>query len=247
MAGSTLATYAVACELGLTFNPSNVVEYFCLRPASIANHETHYLIPTVPHIANMVQLEEVRRCNSALVENHPLVAVFVGGTSGIGEQAIRALAAAHSDKGKGLRLYMVGRNAEVAKNIISDCTRDCPDGIFRFVQVTDIALLKNVDKACAEIKKTEEDENSGTARVDLLVMSQALLNFAPRTGTSLALSRYNHSRLTMFSREIRNTRRSGYRYVTPLLLTYALHRTAPPTPSRIFTSCSHNLDLRRWT
>jgi hypothetical protein len=32
-----------SCELGLTFNPSNVVEYFYLRPASIANHETHIL------------------------------------------------------------------------------------------------------------------------------------------------------------------------------------------------------------
>ena len=133
----------------------------------------------------MVHLDVVRAANSALVKSQPLVAVFVGGTSGIGEQTIYALAATHAEKGKGLRLYIVGRNAAAAQKIISECTRLCPGGSFRFVQAKDLALLEDVDRICAEIIRIEEDENAngGTARVDLLVMSQALVNFQPRTGT----------------------------------------------------------------
>jgi NAD(P)-dependent dehydrogenase (short-subunit alcohol dehydrogenase family) len=132
----------------------------------------------------MVQIDVVRSCNSTLVKTQPLVAVFVGGTSGIGELTIRALAATHSNQGKGLRLYIVGRNADAAQKTISECTRVCPGGNFRFVQAEDLALLEDVDKVCAEIIRIEEDENAngGTARVDLLVMTQALLNFQPRRG-----------------------------------------------------------------
>ena len=134
----------------------------------------------------MVQIDVVRSCNSSLVKTQPLVAVFVGGTGGIGEFTIRALAATHADQGKGLRLYIVGRNADAAKKISSDCAQICPGGQFRFVQAQDLALLTDVDRVCAEIIQSEENEgaNSGNARVDLLVMSQAFTLFQPRKGTS---------------------------------------------------------------
>jgi NAD(P)-dependent dehydrogenase (short-subunit alcohol dehydrogenase family) len=143
----------------------------------------------VPFFTVIVQIDVVRSCNSTLIKTQPLVAVFVGGTSGIGEYTIRALAAAHSDQGKGLRLYIVGRNADAARATISDCVRVCPGGQFRFVQAEDLALLKDVDRVCAEIIRIEEDENvkGGTARVDLLVMSQAYLSFEPRRGISSSL------------------------------------------------------------
>ncbi|MCJ1284588.1 hypothetical protein MMC26_003921 [Xylographa opegraphella] len=134
----------------------------------------------------MVQIDRVRSCNSTLVKTQPLVAVFVGGTSGIGENTIRALAAAHSDQGKGLRLYIVGRNAEAAKKIIAECVHVCPRGQFRFVQAGDLALLKDVDHVCSDITRMEEEENAkgGHGRVDLLVMSHHYfpLLFQPRTG-----------------------------------------------------------------
>ncbi len=136
----------------------------------------------------MVQLDVVRSCNSTLIKTQPLVAIFVGGTSGIGEHTIRALAVTHSDKGKGLRLYIVGRNADAAKKIISDCVRVCPGGQFQFVQAGDLALLRDVDHVCAEIIRIEEHENANGARVDLLVMSQAFFNpFEPRRGISSSL------------------------------------------------------------
>ncbi|MCJ1393101.1 hypothetical protein MMC18_005973 [Xylographa bjoerkii] len=134
----------------------------------------------------MVQIDAVRSCNSTLINTQPLVAVFVGGTSGIGENTIRALATNHSDQGKGLRLYIVGRNVDAAKKIIAECVRLCPVGQFRFVQAGDLALLKDVDRVCSEITRIEEDQNTNgePARVDLLVMSQAgfPLSFQPRNG-----------------------------------------------------------------
>ena len=137
----------------------------------------------------MVQIDVVRSGISTLVQTQPLVAVFIGGTSGIGEYAIHALAATHSNQGKGLRVHIVGRNAKAAEKTISDCLRVCPRGQFRFLQAKDLALLKDVDRVCAEITRVEEDENAngGPARVDLLVMTQAYLTFESRRGISSSL------------------------------------------------------------
>ena len=131
----------------------------------------------------MVQMDVVRASNSSLVKSHPLVAVFVGGTSGIGEYTIKALAATHAKQGQGLRLYIVGRNADAAEKTISDCTRVCPEGDFRFVKAGDLALLKDVDSVCAEIVRMEEGSaKGGAARVDLLLLTQAYFSFDSRIG-----------------------------------------------------------------
>ena len=132
----------------------------------------------------MVQLDIVRSSVSTLVKSQPLVAVFVGGTSGIGEYTVKALAAKCSDSRQGLHVYIVGRNTEAAKKTISECSRLCQRGKFDFVQAKDLALLKDVDRVCAEITSLEEKETpaGGDARVDLLVMSQAFLSFEPRRG-----------------------------------------------------------------
>lgn len=132
----------------------------------------------------MVHLDVVRSSNASLVKNQPLVAVFVGGTSGIGEYAVRALAATHANHGEGLRLYIVGRNEDAATKIISDCLKLCQSGQFRFVRADDLSLLRDVDRVCAEIIKAEQEENEGgTLRVDLLVMTQGYLAFESRKGT----------------------------------------------------------------
>jgi len=136
----------------------------------------------------MVALPVVRASNTALVQSHPLVAVFVGGTSGIGEYTIRALAATHGDHGKGLRIYIIGRNAAAAEQTIAYCRSVCSRGQFLFVKANDLSLLKDVDRVCAEIVRLEEKgvaSNGGKPRLDILVMSQAYfpLLFKPRKGT----------------------------------------------------------------
>ncbi|KAL9622233.1 MAG: hypothetical protein Q9160_003416 [Pyrenula sp. 1 TL-2023] len=137
----------------------------------------------------MVQLHVVRAANAALVKSQPIVAVFVGGTSGIGEYTLRALAGVHSDSGKGLRLYIVGRKAAAAETIISDCQRICPAGQFKFMQADDLALLKDVDLVCEKIVQSEEAESQADQkpRIDLLVMSQACSIFGQRKETKEGL------------------------------------------------------------
>ena len=129
----------------------------------------------------MVHLDIVRSSNAKLVQKQPLVAVFVGGTSGIGEYSLRALASTVAKShGKGLRAYIVGRNKTAAETIISDCMNVYPDGQFRFIAAADLSLLKDVDRVCTEI--LEAEEKAGTladqARIDFLVLSQGYLSLS---------------------------------------------------------------------
>ena len=130
----------------------------------------------------MAKVDILSAANAALVKR-PLVAVFVGGTSGIGEYTLRALASTHGTIGAGLRVYIIGRNANAAEQIIADCRQLAPSGEFRFMQVTDLSLLKEVDKCCIDLIDMESKETSDAPRIDLLVMSQGILLFGARKGT----------------------------------------------------------------
>ena len=133
----------------------------------------------------MVRLNVVRSSNAAVVKSQPLVAVFTGATSGIGQFTVNALAATHAKDGKGLRVYIVGRKKASAEKTILECQKVCPAGQFRFVQAGDLALLKDVDRICTEIMQMEREEAKSTgqtARVDFLCMTQAYLAFEKRNG-----------------------------------------------------------------
>ncbi|KAK5055118.1 hypothetical protein LTR84_012866 [Exophiala bonariae] len=131
----------------------------------------------------MVNLDDVRKANSSLVQRQPLVAVFTGGTGGIGLSTLKTLAATHSSSGRGLRVYITGRNQHATEKIIADCLNICPQGDFRFIQVADLSLLRDVDRACEEIIKEEKAcVTAGTApKLDLLFMSQGELSLKPYT------------------------------------------------------------------
>ncbi|KAK9427027.1 putative oxidoreductase ENV9 [Lipomyces doorenjongii] len=170
----------------------------------------------------MVQLDVVRACNNALVKRQSVTGVFVGGTSGIGEYSVRALASTHGTSGCGLRVYIVGRNEAAANTIIAECKKSCPVGEFHFVRASDLASLREVDRVCKEIVNAEEASAAGKpACVDLLVMTQALFAFGGRLerqetseGLEMSLSLLYYSRM---------------RFVTqllPLLL-------ASPLPGRV--------------
>ncbi|MCJ1309963.1 hypothetical protein MMC25_003624 [Agyrium rufum] len=139
----------------------------------------------------MVKLDVVRSANAALVRSQPLVAVFIGGTSGIGEYTVQTLAATHGESGQGLRVYIVGRKAAAAEKTIAECLGVCPKGQFKFVQAGDLALLKEVDRVCTEVRRLEEEEESsqgiGVARVDILVITAAYLTWEARRETQEGL------------------------------------------------------------
>lgn len=139
----------------------------------------------------MVQLDVVRACGEALINRQSVTAVFVGGTSGIGEYSLRALAALHGLSGHGLRVYLVGRSQTAANKIIADCLKACPVGTFHFVRAGDLASLREVDRVCKEIIGAEEVNAGKSVSIDLLVMSQAYFAFGSkleRQGTVILTS-----------------------------------------------------------
>ena len=198
----------------------------------------------------MVALEEVRRANAALVQKQPLVAVFAGGTSGIGEFTLRALVRTHAqNKGQGLRVYIVGRNQQKTESIISDCKAIYADGEFTFIKAQDLSLLKDVADVSRRI--TEAERATSYARIDLLFMTQGGLYWGDRRGeprpnpvptpqsSQPAILIHLHTTL-------RNRRRS---HPTPkhTLLQPRSPRPPPPAPPQILhTPRTHHLRLRRW-
>ena len=127
----------------------------------------------------MVNLETVRSGNARLVSTQPLVVVVIG-VAGIGGFTLCSLAEAHGKNGQGLRVYIVARSAAKVEGLISDCQKLCPSGQFRFIQAQDLALLQDVDQACSELIKAEEQEARAAGvepRIDVLIMAQA--NFEP--------------------------------------------------------------------
>jgi len=130
----------------------------------------------------MVNLNVIHDANNALVQGRPLVAVFFGGTSGIGHYTLRALAAAEANGGKGFRAYVVGRKVAAAEKIIAECRTIWSESQITFVQAEDISLIQDVDRVCKHIIELEEKE-SQDPRIDYLMMSQGGSIFLPRKGT----------------------------------------------------------------
>ncbi|KAH8697882.1 hypothetical protein BGW36DRAFT_407813 [Talaromyces proteolyticus] len=152
----------------------------------------------------MVKLDVVHSANAALVQSQPLVAVFFGGTGGIGSYTLRALANAEAKSGgKGVRAYVVGRKPQAAEEILSACRKICPQGQFRFVQADDLSLIQGVDKVCAEIIELEEKEGQD-ARIDYLMLSQGGAIFLPRKdtkeGIDVTMSLLYYSRMRVILR-----------------------------------------------
>jgi NAD(P)-dependent dehydrogenase (short-subunit alcohol dehydrogenase family) len=129
----------------------------------------------------MSKLDVVAARNKELVKSQPITAVFAGGTSGIGEYALRALASTNGSSGQGLRVYIVARNQSSANAVISDCQSVCPAGEFYFVHSTDLSLLREVDRVCAKIIQSEQAHSKKhPASIDLLVMTQAHFAFGSK-------------------------------------------------------------------
>ncbi|KAK3904487.1 hypothetical protein C8A05DRAFT_42431 [Staphylotrichum tortipilum] len=100
----------------------------------------------------MVTLEQMRDSNSRIPECLPasLVAVFVGGTSGIGESTMKQFVK-HTVQP---RVYFVGRSERAATRITAELTSLNPAGEYTFIRA-DLSLLENVDSVCHEIKSRE--------------------------------------------------------------------------------------------
>lgn len=110
----------------------------------------------------MVTLSAAQASNAKIATSLPsgMVAVFVGGTNGIGGDALKSFAA-HA---KSPRIYLVGRSQEAADRIIAECAQLNSEGQYIFIQ-SDVSLLKNVAQVCDRIL-------SETKTINLLFQSQ---------------------------------------------------------------------------
>ncbi|ATY58454.1 NAD(P)-binding domain [Cordyceps militaris] len=110
----------------------------------------------------MVTLAAAQASNAKIATSLPsgMVAVFVGGTSGIGEHALKRFA----EHAKSPRIYLVGRSRDAADRIVSECTKLNPEGRYTFIE-SDVSLLNNVTQVCDQIL-------AETKTVNLLFQSQ---------------------------------------------------------------------------
>ncbi|KAL3458080.1 hypothetical protein BJX64DRAFT_235221 [Aspergillus heterothallicus] len=127
----------------------------------------------------MIALNAVKAHNTGLQStlSPGLVAVFVGGTSGIALSTALALAR-HTVSPK---IYLIGRSQPAADAAITSIKSINPDASPTFLK-SDISLLKNVDTVCADIAARE-------AKLNLLFMTPGYLTWKGRDETAEGLDR----------------------------------------------------------
>ena len=139
----------------------------------------------------MVSLKAAHSANSSLAQQHEaLTAVFVGATSGIGVETLK-LFAQNVPKPTAT---IIGRNRNKFEPELQNLRTLNPDGVYNFIEA-EIALIKNVDAVCKQIREQ-------TSNVDLLYLSQGYLNIGARDNNadgldnSFSLRYYGRVRFT---------------------------------------------------
>ncbi|KAL2797100.1 hypothetical protein BJX66DRAFT_335287 [Aspergillus keveii] len=103
----------------------------------------------------MPSLNTIRTSNSLLRSTlKSPTALFVGGTSGIGQSTLRQLAR-HTESPTA---YIIGRSETRAKPFLSELRGINAQGKFHFIEA-DVSLVRNVDVACREILGKEKKLN----------------------------------------------------------------------------------------
>ncbi|PYI01561.1 NAD(P)-binding protein [Aspergillus sclerotiicarbonarius CBS 121057] len=102
----------------------------------------------------MVSLKAVQASNAGLRALPNITALFVGGTSGIGQSTLRQLAR-YADSPTA---YIVGRDQARASPFLSELHELSPKGRFHFIEA-DVSLARNVDVACRQILDKEKHLN----------------------------------------------------------------------------------------
>lgn len=143
----------------------------------------------------MVRLETIRESNAKAKQLKGIVAVFVGGTGGIGENTAREL----FTRTTAPKAYIIGRSSSSAlfptetlltvrhrdetkgNTIVNQLKELNPDGEAYFLQ-KDISLLRNVDELCEEILKREP-------KINCLFLTAGYLTLSGRTETVEGIDR----------------------------------------------------------
>jgi len=123
----------------------------------------------------MVSLNNVRTSNARFKEKAVpgLVALFIGGTSGVGKGTLLQFA----KNANAPTVYLVGRSKASATPLLNELESLNPTGTFTFIE-TQISLIKNVDRMSDEIKAKER-------KLDIIFLSTGFLTLEGRQGTSI--------------------------------------------------------------
>src|SRR5579859_1558327 len=114
----------------------------------------------------MVSLKGIRLSNDAFkAGKRDIIALFVGGTSGVGKGTVIQLAKYTPGA---LTVYITGRSEKSATPLLEELKRLKTDGNFIFIE-TEVSLIQNVDAVCEQIKAKEKT-------LDLLFMSAGFLS-----------------------------------------------------------------------
>lgn len=126
-------------------------------------------------------LTQVREWNSSLKSTHSdFVALFVGGTSGIGKHTAIKLTSFIPNPS----IYIVGRNEAAGAQVLEELKAANPNGSYAFIPA-DTSDLRNVDKACQELSKH-------THTLDLLFLSTGTLAIRKRGESNCFLACLRH-------------------------------------------------------
>ncbi|KAL4802069.1 short-chain dehydrogenases/reductase [Aspergillus unguis] len=119
------------------------------------------------------RISDARKWNSSLRENLTKpVAVFVGATSGIGEEAALCLAR-NTDQPT---IYIIGRNEAAGARITETMKAQNPSGSYFFFPA-DVSRLENVDEVCGKIQGRE-------TKLDILFLTTGSIAFSKQDSPS---------------------------------------------------------------
>jgi len=123
----------------------------------------------------MVNISLIRKSNSQIDKSSaPRIAVFVGGTSGIGKITLNEIAGLGVD----FKAYVVGRKAseESFRSFAEELHQSQPNADIIWVE-GEVSLLAEVKRVCDRVKALE-------SRIDLLFMTTGYAPWEGRKGTA---------------------------------------------------------------
>jgi len=127
----------------------------------------------------MPSLAAVRAANAAFSPSYLPVALFVGGTSGVGRGTAEAFA--RHTKGNA-HIILCGRNRAAAESVIKSFPKPTvPEAVHEFVEC-DASLMKNIEKTTQELC-------SRLPKLNFLVVSPGLFSLKGRTETPEGIDR----------------------------------------------------------
>ncbi|KAJ6537775.1 hypothetical protein B0H19DRAFT_1038135 [Mycena capillaripes] len=127
----------------------------------------------------MPSLSTVRSFNAAFSPSYTPVAIFVGGTSGIGQGMAEAFAR-HTNGNA--HIVIVGRNRAAAESIIATFQKPTATGVTHEFVECDVTLMKNVHRVASELR-------ARIPKINFLVLTPGVLTMNGRNETEEGIDR----------------------------------------------------------